>query len=156
MGKSNSRDDLLRISEEWSLPATLARLAGAANHLLRDHDCDAHGYEGVTSALRAAEAWLQEEGYGSLLEEGWDRFCIMKHREEEKAAAEKAAKETASQATVSRERPMAAVVNWEGLGMMLGMSVKDVKKAYLTSAKNGFDRMTLDKFQKLKADKVKK
>ena len=139
------------MEEEWSLPATLARLAGAANHLLRDHDCDAHGYEGVISALRAAEAWLKEEGYGGLLEEGWDRFCIMKHREEEKAAAERAAKETAEKALRSRDRPMAATVNWEGLGMMLGMSAKDVKKTYLKSAKNGFDRMTLDKFQVAKA-----
>jgi hypothetical protein len=119
------RDGLLRLGNEWSLPATLARLAGAANHLLRDHDCDAHGYEGVTSALRAAEAWLNEEGYGALLEEGWDRFCIMKHRAEEERVAK---------AAVEGDRPMAAVVNWEGLATMLGMTVDDVKKTYLKGA----------------------
>ena len=41
-------------AEAWFLTRVLRRLADAADHLLNDHSCDAHGYEGVVSARDAA------------------------------------------------------------------------------------------------------
>jgi len=38
----------------WPLADVLEKLIGAAHHLLRDHDCDAHGYEGINAALDSA------------------------------------------------------------------------------------------------------
>lgn len=38
----------------WPIHEVLARLADAADHLLRIHDCDAHGHELVRSAEQAA------------------------------------------------------------------------------------------------------
>ena len=38
----------------WPLADVLDKLAAAADHLLRDHDCDAHGYEGILAARDAA------------------------------------------------------------------------------------------------------
>lgn len=43
-------------SEPWPPGASLARLVGAAKHLLNDHSCDVHGYEGIGFAIQAAEA----------------------------------------------------------------------------------------------------
>ncbi len=48
------RERSLHLGEPWSVPDTLAKLADAADHLLKDHDCDAHGYEGVAAARDAA------------------------------------------------------------------------------------------------------
>lgn len=66
-GEGNEIERLLRMGKEWTLPSFLARLIGAAEHLLHDHDCDAHGYEGVSAAVDAARAWLKEEGWASTL-----------------------------------------------------------------------------------------
>lgn len=38
----------------WPLRDVLEKLAGAAEHLLHDHDCDSHGWEGVHYAAQAA------------------------------------------------------------------------------------------------------
>lgn len=42
------------IYDAWSLNRVLRRLADAADHLLNDHSCDRHGYEGVVCARDAA------------------------------------------------------------------------------------------------------
>jgi hypothetical protein len=59
---SGAPPDPLAMGETWSVPAFVARLVGAANHLLSDHSCDAHGYEGVTAARDAAVVWLAKMG----------------------------------------------------------------------------------------------
>lgn len=48
--------DVLAIAEPWPTKDVLARLADAADHLLRDHGCDAHGYEGVNAARDQARS----------------------------------------------------------------------------------------------------
>lgn len=52
------RERILRLDEPWALYRIVERLADAADHLLRDHDCDAHGYEAVNAARDAAREWL--------------------------------------------------------------------------------------------------
>jgi hypothetical protein len=42
----------------WPLRDVLARLADAADHLLHDHDCSAHGHEGVLEAVTQARRIL--------------------------------------------------------------------------------------------------
>lgn len=42
----------------WPLHSVLKRLADAAEHLLHDHDCDNHGWEGVGYAVEAARGCL--------------------------------------------------------------------------------------------------
>lgn len=51
---------LLRMVDPWSLVDTVERLTEGAEHLLHDHDCDAHGYEGLTFAVRGARDWLRK------------------------------------------------------------------------------------------------
>lgn len=46
--------------DNWPIRDVLARLAEAATHLLTDHDCDAHGYEGLQHAVVAARAYTAE------------------------------------------------------------------------------------------------
>jgi hypothetical protein len=41
----------------WPLRDVLTRLADAADHLLKDHSCDAHGYEGLGDARDAARRY---------------------------------------------------------------------------------------------------
>lgn len=49
--------DALDVNESWPVADMLEKLAGAAEHLLRDHDCDAHGWEEVSGvAIRARSA----------------------------------------------------------------------------------------------------
>lgn len=43
----------------WPLPSILDTLARAAEHLIRDHDCDAHGHELAIYAAKAAREWLR-------------------------------------------------------------------------------------------------
>lgn len=43
----------------WPLFEVLRRLCDAADHLLRDHDCDVHGYEGIGLARDAGRAIVQ-------------------------------------------------------------------------------------------------
>lgn len=50
-------------ASSWPLHMVIWRLANAVDHLLHDHDCDAHGHEGVLYALQAARAWLKSAGY---------------------------------------------------------------------------------------------
>ena len=47
----------------WPLHMVVWRLANAVDHLLHDHDCDAHGHEGVLYALQAARTWLDAAGH---------------------------------------------------------------------------------------------
>jgi hypothetical protein len=42
----------------WPVRDVLAKLADAAEHLLRGHDCDHHGYEEVDAAADSARAYL--------------------------------------------------------------------------------------------------
>jgi len=49
---------LARDDTPWSLETTLQTLADAADHLMRDHDCDAHGHEQVIEAVASARAML--------------------------------------------------------------------------------------------------
>jgi hypothetical protein len=44
--------------QPWPVAQIVERLADAADHLMRDHDCDAHGYESVCAARDAGRAWL--------------------------------------------------------------------------------------------------
>jgi hypothetical protein len=48
------------LGEPWPLRDVLVRLADAAEHLLRDHDCDTHGYEGIKEATQAARRILRD------------------------------------------------------------------------------------------------
>jgi hypothetical protein len=43
----------------WPLREMLARLIESSDHLLRDHDCDAHGHEMVKGAADAARGLLR-------------------------------------------------------------------------------------------------
>ncbi len=43
----------------WPVREVLTRLADAADHLLLEHDCDAHGHEGVAAARDSARAALK-------------------------------------------------------------------------------------------------
>lgn len=52
--------EALHMGEPWPIPDILNRLAGAAEHLLSVHSCDAHGYEGVDAAIKAARALSDE------------------------------------------------------------------------------------------------
>jgi len=45
--------------EPWSLLETLSKLVGAAEHLLGDHACDAHGWEGVDQAAKAGRRHIE-------------------------------------------------------------------------------------------------
>lgn len=42
----------------WSLRDALSKLCEAADHLLRDHSCDVHGYEEIGAATRAGREYL--------------------------------------------------------------------------------------------------
>ncbi len=44
----------------WSLLDILEKLAGAADHLLGEHACDGHGYEGVMAARDAARRIVEQ------------------------------------------------------------------------------------------------
>jgi len=44
----------------WPLSEVLTRLADAADHLLRDHDCDTYGWEGITVARDAARRYAAQ------------------------------------------------------------------------------------------------
>jgi|SRR5208283_615451 len=48
------------LGEPWPLYDVLTRLADAADHLLRDHDCDTHGHEGIKEASEAARRILRD------------------------------------------------------------------------------------------------
>jgi len=55
---ATSRAEALSMDQPWSVPSIVKRLCDAAEHLLRVHDCDAHGHEGVKAALDAGREWL--------------------------------------------------------------------------------------------------
>lgn len=44
----------------WPLPDVLKKLADAADHLLSDHSCDAHGHEGVAQARDTARVIVEK------------------------------------------------------------------------------------------------
>lgn len=56
---------LLMLDRPWSLADTLRKLVEATEHLLRDHDCDVHGWEGYEHAKTAAQEWLTNHGDGA-------------------------------------------------------------------------------------------
>lgn len=61
-GQSNSpAEDTgnLGADTSWPLADVLTRLADAADHLLRDHDCDRQGWEGVTVARDKAREYAK-------------------------------------------------------------------------------------------------
>lgn len=47
-------ETILRQGQPWNLLSVLVKLADAAEHLLTNHDCDAHGHEERRSAQRHA------------------------------------------------------------------------------------------------------
>lgn len=51
--------ELMGLSTPWPLAEVLTKLCDAADHLLKDHDCDAHGWELVGSARDAGRAIVQ-------------------------------------------------------------------------------------------------
>jgi hypothetical protein len=53
---------LLREDQPYSLRETLLHLVQSTEHLLHDHSCDAHGYEGWERAVHAARTLLEELG----------------------------------------------------------------------------------------------
>jgi len=55
-GAAEERGALLGTDQPYTVLDCLTQLADAAQHLLSDHDCDAHGWEGVTYVMRAARA----------------------------------------------------------------------------------------------------
>jgi len=58
---TKQRDELaglLGMDTPWPITDVLAKLSDAADHLLRDHACDQHGYEDVAAARDAARAAL--------------------------------------------------------------------------------------------------
>lgn len=46
------------MSTPWPLPDVLAKLIAATEHLLRDHDCDAHGHEEYKAAVDSGKTLL--------------------------------------------------------------------------------------------------
>jgi hypothetical protein len=60
--KAEGARESLLLDQPWPLPDVVAKLVDAARHLLKDHACDRHGYEAVTAAADAGEAWLRERG----------------------------------------------------------------------------------------------
>lgn len=60
VGYGRGVSDTLRMAQPWSVPGLVAKLADAADHLLRDHDCDSHGWEEVGAARDAARTWLAD------------------------------------------------------------------------------------------------
>lgn len=49
-------DFYLLIDRPWTTPDVLKKLADAADHLLREHDCDCHGHEEIAVARDVARA----------------------------------------------------------------------------------------------------
>lgn len=45
--------------DPWPTVDVLRKLTDAGEHLLRDHDCDAHGYEEIANAVRVARQRLR-------------------------------------------------------------------------------------------------
>ena len=50
----------LGLDNPWPLTEVLTRLADAADHLLRDHDCDTHGWEGIGIARDRAREIVRD------------------------------------------------------------------------------------------------
>jgi hypothetical protein len=46
------------IHTAWGVPSVVGTLADAADHFLRDHDCDCTGHEEIKAAAAAGRAWL--------------------------------------------------------------------------------------------------
>lgn len=52
-----SIDAALGNGQPWPLVDVIRRLGDAAEHLLQDHACDAHGYEELRPAIEAARQY---------------------------------------------------------------------------------------------------
>lgn len=64
--------EILALGEPWPTADVLARLADGADHLLRDHGCDKHGYEGLGIARdrgRVIAATIRTGGGGAPMTE---------------------------------------------------------------------------------------
>ena len=57
-----SRPEMLVNNRPWPPHEFVERLVAAADHLLRDHGCDAHGYNSISNAVAAARSWLEDFG----------------------------------------------------------------------------------------------
>lgn len=60
-------------SSPWPPRDVVRRLADAVDHLLHDHDCDAHGHEEVKRCLDEARTWLGDEFVPADVRDG--RIC---------------------------------------------------------------------------------
>jgi len=56
------RDEVLGRDLPWTVQQCLSWLADSADHLLRDHNCDRHGYESIGAARDAAMEHLTRLG----------------------------------------------------------------------------------------------
>jgi hypothetical protein len=61
----------LFFSTPWSITDVLERLAAAAEHTMRDHGCDAHGWEEVNGCIPRARAYAA--ALRSLIQRGGGR-----------------------------------------------------------------------------------
>lgn len=52
--------ELLQLDTPWPLRDTVEKLVEATEHLLQDHDCDAHGHEVYSLAAQLGRKWLAE------------------------------------------------------------------------------------------------
>ncbi len=57
-GRAEALREALGLDTPWPVTDILTKLADAADHLLREHGCDAHGWEGVHAARDAARQRL--------------------------------------------------------------------------------------------------
>jgi len=67
---------VLGSDQPWPLRNVLETLAGAAEHLLKDHDCDRHGYENVDKAAKLARLYIEKAREAGLISHpGRDRVA---------------------------------------------------------------------------------
>ncbi len=55
-------EDFLALSGPWPTCEVLKTLVLAAEHLLRDHDCDVHGHEEIARAAKVGRERLEALG----------------------------------------------------------------------------------------------
>jgi hypothetical protein len=73
---------LANTDSPWALLDVLEKLADAADHLLGEHACDGHGYEGVAAARDAARRIVEEvrSGGAHVQRKQGRLFCSEKER----------------------------------------------------------------------------
>ena len=60
MSVQRKLDAFLAMDDPWPTFEVLRKLAEAGEHLLRDHDCDVHGWEEIDTAVKLARKRLAE------------------------------------------------------------------------------------------------